>query len=122
MYIYSWPDLLFSRIQEKQNQQSIAIVNQATGGNRILEDGLGPNVLERLDRDILCLSGVGCVMIFHGVNDIGVCPADSTAQERLAAQLIAAYHQIAMRVHARGIPIFAATITPFGRPTVSREG
>jgi hypothetical protein len=48
------------------------ILNQAAGGNRILHDVLGPNVISRLDRDILAQSGVRYVMIFEGVNDIGL--------------------------------------------------
>lgn len=113
-----WPDLLFARLQEHPATNSIAILNQAAGGNRILEDGLGPNVLSRLDRDILSHSGVQYVMIFEGVNDIGIAPADPKSQEALGTRLIAAYHQISTRVHARGIPIFAATLTPFGDPAV----
>ncbi|CAL5873593.1 uncharacterized protein PFLUO_LOCUS7874 [Penicillium psychrofluorescens] len=93
----------------------ISILNQAAGGNRVLADGLGPNVLSRLDRDILSHSGVQYVLIFEGVNDIGVAEANEESQKIIGDRLIAAYTQIATRVHAHGISIFAATITPFGR-------
>ncbi|UKZ80111.1 hypothetical protein TrVFT333_007876 [Trichoderma virens FT-333] len=79
-------------------------------------DGLGPNVLSRLDRDIICLSGVSSVMIFEGINDIGTAPADSHSQEVLSNRLIAAYKQIAIRLRAQDIAIIAATLTPFGIP------
>ncbi|KAJ5811937.1 hypothetical protein N7474_008238 [Penicillium riverlandense] len=110
-----WPDLLFPRLQSNPITSSISILNQAAGGNRILADGLGPNVLSRLDRDIISHSGVQYVLIFEGVNDIGVAEANEESQRIIGDRLIAAYTQIATRVHARGIPIFAATITPFGR-------
>jgi lysophospholipase L1-like esterase len=72
-------------------------------------------VLSRLDRDILSLRGVRQVLIFEGVNDIGTANADEESQKIIGDRLIAGYKQIATRVHACGIRIFAATITPFGR-------
>ncbi|KAF7118897.1 hypothetical protein CNMCM5793_008533 [Aspergillus hiratsukae] len=114
-----WPDLLLARMQKSKSTSSIALLNQAAGGNRILADGLGPNVLSRLDRDVLAQSGVRYAMIFEGVNDIGVAPPDPTSQKLIGDRLLAAYTQIATRVHAAGIPIFGATITPFGTPATS---
>lgn len=117
-YRLRWPNLLFSRFQSYQPTASIAIISQATGGNRILTDGIGPNVLSRLDRDILSLRGVRQVFLFEGVNDIGTADTDEESQKIIGDRLIAGYKQIATRVHACGIRLFAATITPFGR----REG
>ncbi|OQD98567.1 hypothetical protein PENVUL_c071G02417 [Penicillium vulpinum] len=114
-----WPDLLLARMQKHKPTSNIAILNQAAGGNRILQDGLGPNVISRLDRDILAQSGVQYAMIFEGVNDIGVADSDSATQAEIEKKLVAAYRQIATRVHALGIPIFGATITPFGSSPTS---
>lgn len=103
-----WPDILASRIPS-------AVVNQAAGGNRVLQDGLGPNVLARLDRDLLATSGVSWAIVFEGVNDIGTAaPADA---DTVAAQLIDAYDQILVRAHAQEIHVYGATITPFGGNT-----
>ncbi|KAF7712504.1 Uncharacterized protein PECH_003598 [Penicillium ucsense] len=112
-----WPDRLFERFESNPATSNMSIVNQAAGGNRILADGLGPNVLSRLDRDIMSLSGLRYVLIFEGVNDIGTAEANESSQATVVKRIIAGYQQIATRVHARGIPIFAATITPFGRRT-----
>ena len=111
-----WPDLLFTRLQSSQSAltNAISIANQAAGGNRILADGLGPSVLSRLDRDVLAQSGVRYAMIFEGVNDIGTAAAEPSAQDEVYASLIAAYRQIIARIHAQAIPVFGATITPFG--------
>lgn len=106
-------------MQKHSSTSNIAILNQAAGGNRILQDGLGPSVLSRLDRDVLAQSGVEFAMIFEGVNDIGVADADATSQAEIESRLIAAYKQIATRVHALGIPFFGATITPFGSSPTS---
>ena len=101
-------------MQSNPSTSNIGIANQAAGGNRILADGLGPNVLSRIDRDVLAQSGVKYAMIFEGVNDIGVASPDQTNQTLIYNRLISAYEQIIARVHAQQIPIFAATITPFG--------
>ncbi len=100
-----WPDVLASRLPS-------AVVNQAAGGNRVLQDGLGPNVLARLDRDLLAQSGVSRAIVFEGINDIGTAaPAVAAAT---AADLIDAYDQILTRAHAAGIEVYGATLTPFG--------
>lgn len=96
--------------------KNIAVINQAAGGNRILADGLGPNALGRIDRDVLAQSGVKFVMIFEGVNDIGTADVTQAAQDAVFEQLVFAFKQIITRVHAFKLPIFAATITPFSAP------
>ncbi|GAB3144763.1 SGNH/GDSL hydrolase family protein [Amycolatopsis stemonae] len=100
-----WPDVLASRL-------SSAVVNEAAGGNRVLQDGLGPNVLARLDRDLLAPSGVSRAILFEGINDIGT--ATPAAAASTAADLIDAYDQILTRAHAAGIQVYGATLTPFG--------
>ncbi|KAJ7440159.1 SGNH hydrolase [Mycena latifolia] len=111
-----WPDLVLARMQQNPATAQIAVANQAAGGNRILADGLGPNALGRIDRDVLSQSGVKYAMIFEGVNDIGVADATPDAQSAIGDRVIGAFTQIAARVHTAGIPIFAATITPFSAP------
>lgn len=101
-------------MHNKSSTRGIAVLNQAAGGNRILYDGNGPNALSRIERDVLSQSGVKYAMIFEGVNDIGVAAATKEAQDAVVERLIAAFKQIITRVHTFGIPIFAATITPFG--------
>lgn len=109
-----WPDLLFTQLQSSSATSGISIANQAAGGNRILQDGLGPSALSRIDRDVLAQSGVQYAMIFEGVNDIGTAGANAAAQDEVYANLIAAYRQMILRLHAQGIPVLGATITPFG--------
>lgn len=112
----SWPDLVLAKMQKFRPTSDIAVVNQAAGGNRVLYDGLGPNALGRIDRDVLAQSGVKYAMIFEGVNDIGVADTTRESQTLTGDRLIQAFKQIATRIHTFGIPIFAATITPFGAP------
>ncbi|EJD40598.1 extracellular GDSL-like lipase/acylhydrolase [Auricularia subglabra TFB-10046 SS5] len=116
-----WPDLVLAQMQRNAFTANIAVLNQAAGGNRILADGLGPNALGRIDRDVLAHSGVRYAMIFEGVNDIGTAPATQAAQAAVADRLIGVFEQIISRVHTAGIPIFGATITPFGAPNSSAQ-
>jgi lysophospholipase L1-like esterase len=112
-----WPDDLLHRLQSRADTADIAVLNQAAGGNRVLHDGLGPNGLGRLDRDVLAQSGIEWLIVFEGVNDIGTADATEAAQQQDTADLIAAYDQIVTRAHALGIRVYGATITPFGGNT-----
>jgi lysophospholipase L1-like esterase len=112
-----WPDQLLDRLQGTHHTADVAILNQAAGGNRVLNDGLGPNALARLDRDVLAQSGVEWLVVFEGVNDIGTAPATAADQRQVAADLIAAYEQIVVRAHAQGIDVYGATLLPFGGNT-----
>ncbi|MFG3015058.1 GDSL-type esterase/lipase family protein [Streptomyces cinerochromogenes] len=112
-----WPDQFYDRLHSSPATADIAVLNQAAGGNRVLNDGLGPNVLARLDRDVLSRSGVAWLILFEGVNDIGTADATPEAQRAAADDLIAGYRQIVVRAHAQGIRVYGATITPFGGNT-----
>jgi lysophospholipase L1-like esterase len=107
-----WPDQLFDRLQ--RSNRDVAIINEAAGGNRVLNDGLGPNALARFDRDVIAQSGVESVIVFEGVNDIGTADATPAARQAVADDLIGAYRQLVTRAHAQGIRAYGATIAPFG--------
>lgn len=113
-----WPDLLLAKMQKNYRTSDIAVLNQAAGGNRILGDGLGPNAFGRVERDVIAQSGIKYAMIFEGVNDIGTAATTTEVQDAVVASLKAAFTQIALHVRTFGIPIFAATITPFGSPSL----
>ncbi|GAA1304037.1 SGNH/GDSL hydrolase family protein [Saccharothrix xinjiangensis] len=112
-----WPDLLRDRLRSGPGTAGVAVVNQAAGGNRVLRDGLGPNALARLDRDVLAHSGIAWLFVFEGVNDIGTAQATEAAQKQVADELVDAYDQIVVRAHAQGIRVYGATILPFGGNT-----
>lgn len=109
-----WTDQFFNRLQGIAGENHLTVLNQGLGGNRILNDGLGPNVLARFDRDVLAQSGVKYLIVWEGVNDIGTADATQAAQQQVASDIIAAYQQMIDRAHAQGIKVYGATITPFG--------
>jgi lysophospholipase L1-like esterase len=112
-----WTDDLARRLEADPALRGLAIVNQGIGGNRLLHDGLGPNALARLDRDVLVQPGAAWVVVLEGINDIGTltrdAPVDEAAHQALVAQLIGAYRQIVARAHGRGIKVAVGTVLPF---------
>ncbi len=100
----------------------------------MLNDGFGVSALARFDRDVLATPGLGYVVVFEGINDIGISFAPRGDTGPLAAfmkafagapvsaeDIIAGYRQLIARAHARGVKIYAATITPYGGAATAAE-
>jgi lysophospholipase L1-like esterase len=120
-----WPDLLANRLNAR-GTRGWGVVNMGISGNRVLNDGAGLNALARFNRDVLPTPGVKTLVIFEGVNDLGVSYghfegplADlfkslATGKKPTAESMIAGYRQLIARARAKGLKVIAATITPFG--------
>jgi lysophospholipase L1-like esterase len=112
-----WTDVLAARLQGGKKTRNLGVSNQGIGGNHLLTDGLGPNVLARFDRDVLAPAGARWVIVFEGVNDLGglARTGEVTAAEHAAMvqHVTAAYEQIVLRAHAHGLKVIGATITPY---------
>jgi lysophospholipase L1-like esterase len=110
-----WTDILSRRLRGAKSTAEVAVLNQGVGGNRLLRDGLGQNVLARFDRDVLAQPGVRWLIVFEGVNDIGTSRGDRAKglTGASAQDLIDAYRQILARAHAHGIRVYGATIMAF---------
>lgn len=132
-----WPDQLAKRLADESGGANIAVVNEGIGGNRILHDGAGINVLARLDKDVLAQPGITGLIILEGINDIGwphmkipatkdgLPPKENpfVAENVTAKDLIVGLKQIIERAHEHGIRVFGATLTPFeGADYFSKEG
>jgi lysophospholipase L1-like esterase len=110
-----WPDNLARRLQANTATAQVAVLNLGVGGNRLLRDGLGPNVLARFDRDVLAQPGVRWLIVFEGINDIGTASGARAKGEPAATadDIIGAYTEIIERAHAHGIRVYGATLMPF---------
>jgi lysophospholipase L1-like esterase len=107
-----WPDVLSRRLHARHGDR-VSVVNAGIGGNRIISPttysidapiGGGPSALERLDRDVLGISGLTAIVWLEGINDL--------AQGAAADEVIAGMREVARRVQARGgIKLIAATLT-----------
>jgi len=102
-----WMNTLSRRLHNAYGRK-VSIVNEAIGGNRVVNPvnpnaTSGPAAVDRLDRDVLGLSGLTHVIWLEGINDLG---AGHTTDA-----IIAGYQNIVSRLHARGIKVFAGTMT-----------
>ncbi len=112
-----WTDVLAKKLQANPKTRNLSVLNHGIGGNHLLTDGLGPNALARVDRDILAQSGVRYLIVFEGVNDLGKLSREGeqpkAEHEALVQEMIGAYEQIILRAHNHGIKVYGATITPY---------
>ena len=120
-----WPDHLANRLNAK-GAPGWGVVNMGISGNRVLGDGAGESALARFDRDVLSTAGVKMVILFEGVNDLGisygrfegemaeVVKSLASGSKATAESMIAGYRQLIARARARGLKVLAATILPYG--------
>jgi len=105
-----WADALQRRLWAA-GRSDLAIVNAGIGGNQIAGPPTasgpwrgGPSALERLQRDVLELSGVRAVFWLQGINDFsdnGHCEADAAS---------AAVRSGVARLRERGFVVIGATL------------
>lgn len=112
---HRWPDFLAARLQQDPALQHVSVLNEGIGGNRVLNDTVGPSAVARIDRDVLAQDGVKYVIVLESINDIGrlkrlTSPNDDVTAQQLELGLA----QIAEAAHEHGIKAYGATITPFG--------
>ena len=112
-----WPDDFARRLAASPATRRFSVVNAGIGGNRMLLDGTGPNMMARFDRDVIARPGVTHAILLEGVNDLGVLtrdqPVDEATHRAMVRRITGAYRQLAERAHAHGIRLIVGTITPF---------
>jgi len=130
-----WPDQFAERLLAAGGP-AVYVSDQGVSGNRVLNDGFGVNALARFDRDVLSAPGLAYVILFEGINDIGISFMPRAPDGPLAGfmktfggapvtadDIIAGYRQLIARAHARGVRIYGATITPYeGAATFTAQG
>lgn len=110
--VRGWPERLAERLVSAGRPW--AVVNAGIGGNRLLHQGSGPSGLERLDEDVLAVSGARCLVLLEGINDIGRPARPAYAHQAvIPSQLIAGYRQVIARARAQGFKVVLATLPPF---------
>lgn len=108
-----WADFLSRRLHALLGTH-VSVVNQGIGGNQVVGPttysmdepyGGGPSALQRLERDVLGVSGLSVVVWLEGINDFGFAPSAS------ADAVIAGFREGVNRLHARRIKVIGATLT-----------
>ena len=112
-----WPDVLSRRLHASYGAR-VAVVNAGIGGNRVVGPPAysaaqpftgGPSALQRLDRDVLSLSGVSSVIWLEGINDFGKA-GEGVTPEAVEAGVKQGVDR--MRARLPGVRIIGATLTP----------
>lgn len=117
-----WPDVLSRRLHEAYGTR-VSVVNAGIGGNRVVGPadydknpiGGGPGSLDRLERDVLNLSGVTTVIWMEGINDFGA--ADTSAEA-----VMDGFREGVKRMHAKSIRVIGATLTSALNSTITSHG
>ena len=105
-----WTDVL-QRELLAAGRQDIVVVNAGIGGNQVLGPDPaagpwrgGPAAIERLERDVLALSGVRTVFWLQGINDF------SDNGQATAASVSEAMASAVLHMRARGLRVIGATV------------
>ena len=106
-----YPDALARRLVAAGLR--IGVANMGIDGNRLLHGHWGDAGLARLDRDVLALPNVRWAIVLFGINDIYAPNYLDTPGEAVnAAALIEGYRALIARLHARGVRVALATLSP----------
>ena len=108
-----WPDV-FARRMHALHGNRYSVVNAGIGGGMVIgpadyaanPSSGGPAATQRLDRDVISLSGVGAVLWLEGINDFGNAGAKPEDVEN-------GVRDVVKRLRARipGVRVFMATLT-----------
>jgi lysophospholipase L1-like esterase len=117
-----WANVLSRRLHDAYGNK-VSVVNEAIGGNRVIPPAVanatsGPAAVDRLDRDVLGLSGLTDVIWLEGINDLGAgygqgaspTPVYENPVIHTPENIIAGYRNVVARLHAKGIKVYGATI------------
>ena len=114
-----WPALLAQRLSH--DGKAYGILNAGISGNRLLSgiDGTaeiyGQSALIRFDREVLDKPSVRYVIVYEGINDLGLgetTKSDGSNPPTVDA-VVSALRRLAQRAHKHNVKLYVATITPF---------
>lgn len=101
-----WPDALARRLAA--SGVTMGVVNEGIAANRVLSapPGGGASALDRLDHDVIGLSGVSHVIWLEGINDLG----GDASVEQIKDGMRDGVKRI--RAKIKGVKVLGATLTP----------
>lgn len=104
-----WPDVLGRRLRTNPKTSTISVINAGIGGNAVISGGNGPSARARFDRDVLGQSGVKCVIVLSGVNDLG----NAGDAILVSSALIEAYQEFIEKAHQARLLAYGVPLLPF---------
>ena len=112
-----WTDTLAQRLKAFAATRSLAVLNLGIGGNRLVDDGLGPNAAARFGRDVLDRGARQISDHPRRRDDLAVLrptPASPEQHGTMVKRMVGALAQMVSRAREHGIKVIGATILPFG--------
>lgn len=113
-----YPDYLAERLRANSTYRDVSVLNEGVAGQRFLFDNIGPSTLKSLELNVLSRSDVKYLIVEAGINDLANPPflgiPGRHPEPICAQQVIDGMRQLIDRAHARGIKVYATTITPSG--------
>lgn len=106
-----YPNQLDDRLKAAGRART-GVVNQGIGGNRWLNDMIGPSGSGRFERDVLDVPGATHALVFMGINDIGFA-AFVPQQEVSADQISGAIGGAVAKAKLRGLKVLLGTLPPY---------
>lgn len=103
-----WSNVMSRKLHDQLGNR-VSVVNEGIGGNAVSADLVGQSAGTRLGRDVLGISGVSGVVWLEGINDLGGLGVTPDT-------VIAGYREVVGRLHAKGIAVVGATVTPSFAP------
>jgi lysophospholipase L1-like esterase len=107
-----YPDVLARRLLANPATANLSVANEAISGSRVLRDGIGPRIMDRLASQVFSHPNLAGVIYLQGINDFGT--AVWQLPSASADEVIEGYKRLAAAMHARGVPIYIGTLTPSG--------
>jgi lysophospholipase L1-like esterase len=107
-----WPNALSRRLHTAYGNR-FSVVNAGIGGNQVVGPAEysaqrpvsgGPSAQQRLERDVLSLSGASVVVWLEGINDFG--GAGGATVETVTAGM----REVVAKLHAKGVRVIGATV------------
>ncbi len=120
-----YPDVLARRLQAASI--SMAVVNAGIGGNQVVGPGDyrvdqptpgGPSALQRLDRDVIGLSGVSHVIWLEAINDFST--NGNASIDAVRDGMKEAVRRL--RAKIKGVKVIGATLTPVAGTQAAGHG
>jgi lysophospholipase L1-like esterase len=99
-----WANVM-SRQLHNQLGDRVSVVDEGIGGNGVVAQLAGQPATQRVNRDVISLSGVNLVVWMEGINDLG-------NAQLTPPPIIAGYRQVVAALRKANIAVIGATLTP----------
>lgn len=119
-----WPNVLSRRLHAAHGDR-VVVVNAGIGGNQVVGPAEysaakpvagGPSARQRLERDVLSLSGVTAVIWLEGINDFG------TAANASVAAVTSGMQEVVAKLKERKVRVIGATVVSALGTTNAQHG